>query len=162
MIDGTIDHVAIAVHRIRDAVPMYVETLGGSFLFAGENSAQGFRFAQFRYPGGGKIELLEPLAPDGFVGRFLERRGEGPHHITFKVPDIFRAIEHVRAQGIEPVNVFTDDRTWKEAFIHPKQAHGVLVQLAQSAMTDEEAARHHLVDHGGEDHRHLRYDDLFA
>lgn len=162
MIDGSIDHIAIAVRSIPAALSLVVDALGGSFLFAGDNGAQGFRWAQFRYPGGGKIELVQPLDAEGFVGRFLERRGEGVHHMTFKVPDIHRAIDHVRAQGIEPVNVSTGDPEWKEAFLHPKSAHGVLIQLAQSAFSDEDAARHHLTDHGGDEHRHLRYEDLFA
>lgn len=162
MIDGTIDHVAIAVRSIPASVPFVANVLGGVFLFAGEDDDQGFRWAQFRYPGGGKIELVTPLGPDGFLARFLDQRGEGVHHVTFKLPDIARAIGHVRAQGIEPVGIALDDPAWKQAFIHPRDGHGVLVQLVESPFSDEDVARHHLADHGRDGHRHLQLQDLLA
>jgi methylmalonyl-CoA/ethylmalonyl-CoA epimerase len=160
MLDATIDHVSIAVRDLSRAIPFYVETLGARFLFAGERADQGFRWAQFRFPGGGKIELVTPLTPDGFVGRFLERRGEGVHHVTLKVPDIERAIAHLEGQGVPLFNVSTGRPDWKEAFIHPKDANGTLVQIAQSAISDEEVARHHLQPHEEHDHRHLSLADL--
>jgi methylmalonyl-CoA/ethylmalonyl-CoA epimerase len=106
--------------------------------------------------------LVTPIAGDGFVQRFLDRRGEGVHHVTFKVPDILASIAHVRSTGVELINVSTDHPGWKEAFIHPKDAHGVLLQLAQSSFSDEETARHHLTDHGTAEHRHLGYEELVA
>jgi methylmalonyl-CoA/ethylmalonyl-CoA epimerase len=160
MLDAQVDHVAIAVRSVAAARPLFVDSLGGEFLFAGENKAQGFRWAQFRFPHGGKVELVTPSDGEGFVQRFLDRRGEGVHHITFKVPDIVRSIEHLEKQGVPLVNVSTTHPSWKEAFIHPKDAHGVLIQLAQSAFSDEESARHHLTDHETADHRHLRLVDL--
>ena len=160
MLDAQVDHVAIAVRSVAAARPLFVDSLGGEFLFAGENKAQGFRWAQFRFPHGGKVELVTPIDGEGFVQRFLDRRGEGVHHITFKVPDIVRSIEHLEKQGVPLVNVSTTHPSWKEAFIHPKDAHGVLIQLAQSAFSDEESARHHLTDHETADHRHLRLVDL--
>jgi methylmalonyl-CoA/ethylmalonyl-CoA epimerase len=162
MIGAQLDHVAVAVRSVAAATPFVVDVLGGEFLFAGENASQGFRWAQFRFPGGGKIELVTPIGTDGFLQRFLDRRGEGVHHVTLKVPDIHAAIAHLRARGIDPVGVQTKGRRWKEAFIHPRDAHGVLFQIAQSAATDEETARHHLSDHAGADHRHLRLADLLA
>jgi methylmalonyl-CoA/ethylmalonyl-CoA epimerase len=160
MLDAQVDHVAVAVRSIAAAVPLFVDALGGEFLFAGENKSQGFRWAQFRFPHGGKIELVTPIDGEGFVQRFLDRRGEGVHHVTFKVPDIFRSIEHLRANGVELMRVSTEHPSWKEAFIHPKDGHGVLIQLAQSAFSDEESARHHLTDHETADHRHLGLADL--
>jgi methylmalonyl-CoA/ethylmalonyl-CoA epimerase len=160
MLDAQVDHVAVAVRSVAAAVPLFVDALGGEFLFAGENKSQGFRWAQFRFPHGGKIELVTPIDGEGFVQRFLDRRGEGVHHVTFKVPDIFRSIEHLRANGVELMRVSTEHPSWKEAFIHPKDGHGVLIQLAQSAFSDEESARHHLTDHETADHRHLGLADL--
>jgi methylmalonyl-CoA/ethylmalonyl-CoA epimerase len=162
MLDAQVDHVAVAVRSVAAALPLFVDALGGEFLFAGENSSQGFRWAQFRFPHGGKIELVTPIAGDGFVQRFLDTRGEGVHHVTFKTPDIARSVEHLRAKGVELMRVSTDHPRWKEAFIHPKNAHGVLIQIAQSAWSDEEAARHHLTDHETDDHRHLRLADLIG
>src|SRR6266850_1808658 len=88
---ATMDHVSIAVRDMRTAIPFYAETLGARFLFAGERHDQGFRWAQFRFPGGGKVELVTPAFSGGFVERFLDRKGEGVHHVTLKVPDIERA-----------------------------------------------------------------------
>src|SRR5258705_134710 len=81
---------------------------GAGFLFAGERRDQGFRWAQFRFPGGGKVELVTPASSGGFVERFLERRGEGVHHVTLKVPDIERAIAHLGDRGVPLFNVSTD------------------------------------------------------
>jgi methylmalonyl-CoA/ethylmalonyl-CoA epimerase len=94
---------------------------------------------QFRYPGGGKVELLEPLG-DGFLSRFLERYGEGLHHVTFKTDDIRAAIAQVEGQGYELIDVSLDDPHWKEAFLRPSKAHGTLIQLGQPSGTNEDAA----------------------
>ena len=96
---------------------------------------------QLRYPGGGKVELLEPLG-EGFLSRFLDKRGEGLHHMTFKTDDIEAAIAHVEGLGYELVDVSLDDPHWKEAFLRPSKSHGTLIQLAQSSGTDDEAAKH--------------------
>src|ERR1041385_1640514 len=88
MLDAKVDHVAIAVRAMRPAMPLYTDALGAQFLFAGERTDQGFLWAQFGFPAGGKIELVTPLTPDGFVARFLERRGEGVHHATLNAPDL--------------------------------------------------------------------------
>jgi catechol 2,3-dioxygenase-like lactoylglutathione lyase family enzyme len=94
-----------------------------------------------RFPGGGKVELLEPLG-DGFLSRFLDRHGEGMHHMTFKTDDIAAAIAHVEGLGYELVDKSLDHPNWKEAFLRPSGAHGSLIQLAQPSGSDEEAARH--------------------
>jgi methylmalonyl-CoA/ethylmalonyl-CoA epimerase len=82
-----------------------------------------------------KIELLEPHRVDtnDFLRRFLDQRGPGPHHLTFKVPDIRDALARCETAGIAPVNVDLSDPDWQEAFLHPKAATGVVVQLAQSS-----------------------------
>lgn len=135
-----LDHVAVAVHSITDALRLYRDALGGEYLMGGD--VDSWRWLQVRFPNGGKVELLEPLG-DGFLSRFLEKRGEGLHHITFKTDDIGRAIEHVRSLGYELVDVNLDDEHWKEAFLRPSGAHGTLVQIAWSSRGDDEA-RHHL------------------
>ena len=134
-----LDHVAVAVHSIKAAVPLYRDALGGQYLMGGEEGGS-WRWIQFRFPGGGKVELLEPLG-EGFLSRFLEKRGEGLHHITFKTDDIEAAIEHVRSQGYELVDVRLDDPHWKEAFLRPSKAHGTLIQLGWSAEPDDVARR---------------------
>jgi methylmalonyl-CoA/ethylmalonyl-CoA epimerase len=162
MIDAAIDHVAIAVRSIGAVIPLYSDTLGASFLFAGERKDQGFRWAQFRFHGGGKIEFVTPIGAGGFVARFIERRGEGIHHVTLKVPSMERALKQLVEGGVPLFNVSTDRADWKEAFIHPRDAGGALVQIAQSAFSDEEVARHHLTPHEEPDHRHITLEDLLG
>ncbi len=67
-----------------------------------------------------------------FLQRFLEASGPGPHHLTFKVPDLTSAIERVQRSGIEPIGINRSDPEWMEAFLHPKVATGVVVQLAEA------------------------------
>ena len=86
-----------------------------------------------------KSNLLEPLG-EGFLSRFLDRRGEGLHHITFKTDDIEGAIEEIKRRGYELVDVDLDDPDWKEAFLRPSKAHGTLIQVAWSSQPDDEAA----------------------
>src|SRR5919198_5845219 len=133
-----LDHVAIAVNSIESALPLFRDALGGEYLNGGDQD-EGWRWVQFRYPGGGTVELLEPLA-EGFLTRFLERHGEGLHHVTFKTDDIEAAIEQVRAQGYELVDVNLEREDWKEAFLRPSGAHGTLVQLGWSPHSEHEVA----------------------
>jgi methylmalonyl-CoA/ethylmalonyl-CoA epimerase len=135
-----LDHVAVAVHSIKDALRLYRDALGGEYLMGAEGGDT-WRWVQVRFPGGGKVELLEPLG-DGFLSRFLDRHGEGMHHMTFKTDDIASAIAHVEGLGYELVDTRLDDPHWKEAFLRPSNAHGTLIQLAQPSGSDEEAARH--------------------
>lgn len=161
MKDARLDHVAIAVRNMRAAIPFYTDALGAAFLFAGEQKQQEFRWAQFRLPGGGKIELVTPIGSTGFVARFLERRGEGVHHITMKVPDISSAVADLRAREIPLFNVHLDNPSWMEAFIHPRDANGALMQIVQSPFSDEDMARHHAEPHEA-GHRHLHLEDLIG
>jgi methylmalonyl-CoA/ethylmalonyl-CoA epimerase len=135
-----LDHVAVAVHSIKEALKLYRDALGGEYPMGADGADGTWRWVQVRFPGGGKVELLEPLG-DGFLSRFLARRGEGMHHMTFKTDDIAAAIMHVEELGYELVDVSLDDPDWKEAFLRPSSAHGTLVQLAQPSGTDEDAAR---------------------
>ena len=125
-----LDHVALAVERHSDVLPRYVDQLGGIPLAGGPDP--GFSWAQFGFANGMRLELLEPHDVErfDFLRRFLDRNGPGPHHITFKVGDIEAAIAEAEAAGYRPVNVHLDGPSWKEAFLHPKDAPGVVVQLA--------------------------------
>ncbi|HEY1358945.1 MAG TPA: VOC family protein [Thermoleophilaceae bacterium] len=134
-----LDHVAVAVRSIKAAVPLYRDALGGEYLMGGD--VDSWRWIQFRFPGGGKVELLEPLG-EGFLSRFLDRYGEGLHHMTFKTDDIHAAIAQVEGRGYELVDKNLEDPHWKEAFLRPSGAHGTLIQLAQPSAGDDEAAEH--------------------
>jgi hypothetical protein len=80
---------------------------------------------------GARIELIEPAA-DGFLTRFLDRRGEGPHHLTFTVPNLRASVAQVRALGATVTGEDYSHASWQEAFIAPDGVHGVVIQLAQS------------------------------
>jgi catechol 2,3-dioxygenase-like lactoylglutathione lyase family enzyme len=129
---AVLDHVAVAVERWTDAWPRYVHQLGGTWHSGGINI--GFSPAQLGYANGAKVEILQPWEPEvnPFLRRFLDHSGPGPHHLTFKVPDINAALERVRGAGFEPVGVRLEDPVWREAFLHPRQAFGVVVQLAEA------------------------------
>ncbi len=134
MADFRLDHVAVAVHSIDPALKLFRDALGGEHVSDGPidwGAERGsWRWYQLRLPGGGRIELLEPIT-DGVLTRFLEKRGEGFHHITLKTNDIKEAIDDIEAQGFELVDVNLDDPQWKEAYLRPKQTHGALIQIAQ-------------------------------
>ena len=134
MIEGIdLDHVAVAVERWSDAWPRYRGQLSGEWVAGGES--YGFASAQLRFANGMKVEVLSPYAVDknDFLRRFLDRNGPGPHHLTFKVPAIEAALGAAEKAGYRPVNVDLSDDDWKEGFLHPKDAPGVVVQLAQSS-----------------------------
>jgi catechol 2,3-dioxygenase-like lactoylglutathione lyase family enzyme len=131
--DIDLDHVAVATERQADAWPRYVGDLGAEWLAGGDSV--GFSSAQVRYANGMKVEVLEPHLVDqnDFLRRFLDASGAGPHHLTFKVADIRGALREVEAAGLQPVGVDLRHDEWQEAFLHPKEAFGVVVQVAQSA-----------------------------
>ena len=83
--------------------------------------------------GDGRIEVLEPRGDDGFLHRFLAARGPGIHHVTFKVDDLRRTCDRAEALGYGIVGYNDANRYWKEAFLHPKDALGTVVQLAQAS-----------------------------
>jgi catechol 2,3-dioxygenase-like lactoylglutathione lyase family enzyme len=77
--------------------------------------------------------VLQPDGPpDGFIQRFLEARGPGIHHVTFKVPDLAIAAARVRSLGYDVMGYSDESPDWKECFLHPRQAQGIVVQLAES------------------------------
>jgi methylmalonyl-CoA/ethylmalonyl-CoA epimerase len=139
--DARIDHVAVAVRDVAAAAHLFRDVLGGEFLFGGDVSDQGFRFVQYRFPGGGKVELVTPIE-DGFVSRFLDTRGEGIHHVTYRVRDIEAQVDRLRAAGVRLTLVNLENPHWKEAFLHPRDALGLLIQLAESPHDEDDTAQH--------------------
>lgn len=126
-----LDHVAFGVPDAAAVTPFLVGKLGGRPFEAGPGA--GFLWWQWRFARGARLEVLEPSGPPGgFVHRFLAARGPGVHHVTFKVPDLAVAAARVRASGYEVVGYNDESPSWKECFLHPKQAHGIVVQLAEA------------------------------
>lgn len=127
------DHCAVAAPRIRDLLPLYADILGGRFINGGDNTRVGYRALQLAFADGSKIELMEPLSGSTFFDAFFASRGAGLHHVTFKVDDLDGALERLRAAGTPLTGLYRDDPSWQEVFIHPRDASGVLVQIAQAA-----------------------------
>jgi len=125
-----LDHIAIALPRIADAPAALVDVLGGAPERT--RSAGVFRWASWTFANGGVIEILEPAGPDGFLHRFLVAHGRGVHHVTFKVPDLALVCRRAETRGYDIVGRDESDPSWKEAFLHPKQALGIVVQLVES------------------------------
>jgi len=126
------DHVSMAVNDIEATAPL-LSLLGATYFDGGTNPWGSFRWAQYDLPGSGRLELIAPLDtdPDHFIRRFLAQRGEGLHHLTFKVYDINEAVAKATEMGFTVTGF--DDRLddWKEAFLHPKSSNGVLIQFAE-------------------------------
>jgi methylmalonyl-CoA/ethylmalonyl-CoA epimerase len=122
----------MAVRDIEATQPL-ITLLGGEYFDGGTSPWGDFNWAQYNLPGWGRLELIAPLSPDPdhFIRRFLAERGEGLHHLTFKVHDINEAVARATEMGFTVTGF--DDRIddWKEAFIHPRSSHGVLIQLAE-------------------------------
>ncbi len=127
-----LDHFAIgAPAPLSAGWELFAAVLGGTWAYGGDSP--GYWWGQLEFASGPKVELLTPTGgPDAaFLERFLAARGAGPHHFNFTVTDIEDTLARVRAHGIEPVGVNLDNPGWKEAFLHPRDAHGIVIQVAQ-------------------------------
>jgi methylmalonyl-CoA/ethylmalonyl-CoA epimerase len=126
------DHIAIAVPCMADVTPFLVGALGGAPAFGADSRF--YRFGQWAFAGGGRLEILEPIGADGFLHRFLAERGPGVHHVTFKVKSLRAACDRAEARGYAIVGYNDANPAWKEAFLHPRQAMGIVVQLAEASV----------------------------
>ena len=130
-----LDHVAIATTDISATLDAAVGELGGIVVHGGDG--YGFRWVQARLGTGTTgmtIELLVVWQPEinDFLARFVERHGVGVHHITFKVDDLRATLVHAEQLGLHPVGVNLDNPQWREGFLQPREAHGTVIQLAQT------------------------------
>lgn len=127
-----IEHIGIAVKDLGAAGDLYEKLLGSPAYKTEEVASEGVRTAFFR-SGPNKVELLEATSPDSPIAKYLEKRGEGIHHIAFDVEDIRAEMARLRAQGFtvlsEEPKKGADNKL--VAFLHPKGTHGVLVELCQ-------------------------------
>ncbi len=127
-----LEHVAIAVKDLEVSVKYYVEVLGFAPPELEEVPTEKVRTAIFGH-GMGRIELICPTAPDTSVAKFLEKRGEGLHHICVEVDDIVATLAELKAKGAQLIDQVPKPGAGgaKVAFIHPKGAHGVLTELRE-------------------------------
>jgi methylmalonyl-CoA/ethylmalonyl-CoA epimerase len=134
-----IDHVGVAVADLEAAIERYRMVFGAEPAHREAIESDGVDEALFAV-GGSFVQLLAPTGPDTPVGRFLERRGEGIHHVGYRVPDVAAALEHLRAHGMELADQHPrrGSRGTTVAFAHPRTFGGVLVELVQE---EEEGSR---------------------
>jgi methylmalonyl-CoA/ethylmalonyl-CoA epimerase len=131
---GRIDHIGVAVDDLDEAISLYRDRLGMPLQHRETVEQLGVE-AVLLGIGDGHVELLRPALPDSPVGRFLERRGPGIHHVGYQTGDIDTALESVRESGLQLV----DERPrpgikgTRVAFVHPKSTGGVLMELVEPA-----------------------------
>ncbi len=125
-----IEHIGIAVKSIEESRKYYEEVLGLTCYAVEEVKDQKVKTAFFKV-GDTKIELLESTSPDGPIGKFIDKKGEGMHHIAFAVPDATEALEDLSQKGVQLVDKVS--RAGAEGlnigFLHPRSTHGVLTEL---------------------------------
>ena len=126
----TLDHIGIAVRSI-EAASIY-RALGLEIEHVEDVVTQGVRTA-FLSVGDSNIELLEPLSPDSGVAKFIEKRGEGIHHICFRVDDIQSHLDRLKAEGYRLINEVPvpGAHGCRVAFLHPAAGNGVLIELSE-------------------------------
>lgn len=128
-----IDHIAIVVEDLNNALEFFQGTLGLDLEGTASEPEQHVTVA-FMPIADSEIELIQPDEADSGVARYLEKRGEGIHHICFEVTDLDAAMARLTAAGVELINEepVTNSRGWRLAFVHPKTAHGVLIELYEA------------------------------
>jgi methylmalonyl-CoA/ethylmalonyl-CoA epimerase len=143
-----LDHLAIGTPDLSGGWELFSGVLGGTWAYGGDSP--GYWWGQLNFAAGPKIELLKPTGgPDAaFLERFLAARGAGPHHFNFLVTDIDSVLARIKASGIEPIGVNLANPAWKEAFLHPRAAHGIVIQVAQQAGSPRSAPPRELPEPG--------------
>ncbi|ADD69190.1 methylmalonyl-CoA epimerase [Denitrovibrio acetiphilus DSM 12809] len=126
-----IDHIGIAVKNLEEATAFY-KTMGIEPYHFEEVISQRVKVAFIKI-GESNIELLEPTSDDSPIAKFLEKKGEGIHHIAYRVDDIQNALDALKADGAKLINEEPMDGAhgMKVAFVHPKSVNGVLTELSQ-------------------------------
>ncbi len=128
------DHVGIATNDVDSALRMYRDVFRTEVTIYKEmGTTKDYTFTQFKL-GSQSFELIEPLeGTESFLTRFLSRRGEGLHHLTFQVGNINDTIGYLKSAGVKIVDEFLElDPLWQTAFISPSSAGGVLIQLYET------------------------------
>ena len=127
-----IEHIGIAVKSIENANQIYTSLLGASPYKMEEVKSEGVKTSFFKI-GDNKIELLEAINPDSPIAKFIEKRGEGVHHIAFAVDDIQSEIVRLKNEGFIVLNETPKKGADNKlvVFLHPKSTAGVLVELCQ-------------------------------
>jgi methylmalonyl-CoA/ethylmalonyl-CoA epimerase len=128
-----VEHIGIAVKDLKQSNQLFAQLLGKEHYKIEEVASEGVRTSFFE-TGDSKIELLEATNPESPIARFIEKRGEGIHHIAFEVEDIRKEMDRLKQEGFQLLNEAPKRGADNKlvCFIHPKSANGVLVELCQS------------------------------
>ena len=122
------DHMVVRVEDFDEGIATYRDVLGLALDRTAENAALGIKQAVFNLPDGGFIEVVAPTDADGAVGRALAGRGEGMHTISLAVDDMAATVAALKETGARLIG-----EGGAQVFVHPKSAHGVLLQLTEKA-----------------------------
>lgn len=127
-----IEHIGIAVKNLEEANKVYAALLGEKHYKIEAVESEGVNTSFFKV-GDSKIELLEATTPESPIAKFIEKRGEGIHHIAFYVDDIVKELKRLQKEGFVALNEIPKKGADNKlvAFLHPKSSHGVLVELCQ-------------------------------
>ena len=127
-----LDHIGIAVQNVSDALKFFENALGMTLDHVASEEG-GKTDVAFLPVGGSEVELVQTQDPESGLGKFLAKRGEGIHHICFEVDDIESALARLRENGAQLIDETprVNASGMRYAFIHPKSAHGVLIELYQ-------------------------------
>ena len=130
MNNSHIEHIGIAVENLSESIKYYEEVLGMKCYAIEEVVDQKVKTAFFLV-GQTKIELLESTSPDGPIGKFIEKKGQGIHHIAFAVPNADQALKQAEEKGVQLVDKVSRKGAegLKIGFLHPKSTQGVLTEL---------------------------------
>ena len=130
---GKIEHIALAVQDLDAAVAHYKDVWGLEVSHREQVEDQGVEEAMLPI-GESFLQLLGPTGPDTTVGKFIEHRGEGLHHIAYEVPDLEGALAELKERGVRLIDEVPrrGGRGHMVAFVHPKGNHGLLVELIQA------------------------------
>ncbi len=128
-----INHIAIVVEDIDKAVEVYRDALGLPLEKINDEPAEAVRVA-YMPTASGEVELIQPTTEDSGVAKYLAKRGEGLHHVCLEVDSIAESVAQMEAKGLEVLGeVRTNKRGDKYIFVHPKSAHGVLIELYEAS-----------------------------
>jgi methylmalonyl-CoA/ethylmalonyl-CoA epimerase len=133
-----IEHIGIAVKSLETSIPLYEALLNTPCYKTEEVTTEKVRTAFFAV-GESKIELLESTDPQGVIARYIEKKGEGMHHIAFAVEDIYAEMDRLRAAGFELLNSEPKPGADNKlvCFLHPKGTTGVLVELCMQVKSEK-------------------------
>jgi methylmalonyl-CoA epimerase len=131
---GKLDHIGIAVKSVAEARKFWEGVMGARFMYDHENPRAGYKLVELDL-NGLTVELLEPLGADSFLHQYLEKKGEGMHHLTFALPDVRKTAAELKESGVRVVDEIEHSPTSYECFVSPRSSHGVLIQLGSGYPT---------------------------